>query len=189
VWLPPEPVSVHQILNDAGRITIAGDGDTYDEVAAEDFVHDHMECVASFVFLSDGVEVYLYRMHDKRCLICWTDENEGLVGIALLRDESVYPRFFEEMVASCGDAVHVIGWGMLPMELSVTVSPETLLRATLRFLTYADNAEAWNYYAALGRAGKMPLTLPCPPPAWLREQDLGYWQQAYEFVQEMIGFA
>jgi len=75
VWLPPEPVSVHQILNDAGRVTIAGDGDTYDEVAAWDFVHDQMECIASFAFWSDGVEVYLYRMHDKRCLICWSGDD------------------------------------------------------------------------------------------------------------------
>ncbi len=187
VLLPESPLSIGALLAEAAGVD-ENDGAFLDTRFVYEFESEKAEEVASFTFWSDGVTMYLYRMSDGRCCICWLGEDD-LVGLALLRDERVWPLFFEEVVASCGDCVHIVGWGSLPEELSVTVSDDTLLRATFRFLLYADNGAAWHYYARLGRAGEMPVVLPGSMPAWVREQDKAYWDEAYEFVRDTIGFA
>ncbi len=188
VLLPESLLSIGALLVEAARVDENDDALNHYTRFVDEFRSEKAEKVAWFGFWSDSAAMYLYRMSDGRCCICWLGENDGLVGIALLRDERVWPLFFEEIVASCGDCVHLNGWGSLPMELSVTVPGDTLLRATFRFLTYGDGAD-WDYYARLGRAGEMPVVLPGSMPAWVREQDKAYWDEAYAFVRDTIGFA
>lgn len=158
VLLPESPLSIYALLAEAARVD--ENDDAFDDTRfVDEFKSEKAERVAWFGFWSDEVTMYLYRMSDGRCYICWLGENDGLVGIALLRDERVWPLFFEEVVASYGDCVHIVGWGSLPEELSVTVSDDTLLRATFRFLLYGDSAAAWQSGRDAGSVARLHARL------------------------------
>lgn len=150
-----------------------------------DTIDDGAQIVAAFDWMRDYATMSLTRLLDGRCLVWWNDAYVQHLPIGLMRNEEVFPDFFEAYNTRWHDLADEGGqWGGVPSVVSEAVPRAIVLRTIFRFQLYSgqypSSGDASDYYdrlIAAGGAGIRDDELAMPP--WVRPQERALWEVVY----------